>query len=379
MKRSIRNLKRRAMSAEPVAGEVRRSKRLKVEAGVVPSLAGEHSSRWSRIQQDHRFTEKTSGTNLTSDEEDALINKYRHFLGHENIVGLSVEQRSSNGKESDILVFLVIKLSKSEIIPKKAWLDVENGRRIEINTAVEETGKIVPCLAKGGDAVCAVKPPDQLLGYCTIGAIMPFPDNDSPIRLVTSAHLIDYEEQHKGKMLHYLPREHYRRTSEENVDESFLNEKQKLFPITNFCPVEKLDHKLTEAELANVERNEQDVLWADVEGQGRSPIAGKIPVGICPPRKYEHFNMYGIKSGMHRAKIMSRKFDLCVSHEDVDGRVIYYTYWKNIIKYKLENPTIPGDSGAALMSDDDYVIGLHSFAGEKDGKTGFACRLQCSN
>ena len=165
------------------------------------------------------------------------------------------------------MVLLVIKLSKSEIIPKKAWLDVENGRRIEINTAVEETGKIVPCLAKGGDAVCAVKPPDQLLGYCTIGAIMPFPDNDSPIRLVTSAHLVDYEEQHKGKMLHYLPREHYRRTSEENVDESFLNEKQTLFPITNFCPVEKHDHKMTEAKLANVKRNEQDVLWADVEGQ----------------------------------------------------------------------------------------------------------------
>ena len=111
------------------------------EIGVVKTLAGDEEEMM-------RTDEKNM---LTDDEEDALLANYQHYLGNENIVGIGVELKINNGKEREVLVFLVKKKKKyhelleSERIPKKARLDgTKYGRRLEIDTVVEESGEIIP-------------------------------------------------------------------------------------------------------------------------------------------------------------------------------------------------------------------------------------------
>lgn len=92
-------------------------------------------------------TEKMLGRNLTNDEEAAPIKQNRRYTKDENILGLSVEQRQVGGKTKEVLVFLTKKGKEVRDVPENVWLKTNCGKRVQIATVVEESGRIVPLRA----------------------------------------------------------------------------------------------------------------------------------------------------------------------------------------------------------------------------------------
>ena len=195
---------------------------------------------------------------LKKNEAYELVMDNRHFLEDSNIVALSVGLKEKNGKETDrlALIFDVVKkLEPGKIynkrIPDKVMVKrIESGIWEEVETDVVETGRLVFHRAEGGSAICAENTQGKdLLGPCTLGAILPNiicgSDTEQPtsgkkqLQLITSAHLIDYEEQHITKQLRYLEQGRYVTMETEKANEEFFHHNQLLFPVTGFLPVQK--------------------------------------------------------------------------------------------------------------------------------------------
>lgn len=326
---------------------------------------------------------------LLEKEAFELVMDYKHFLEDSNIVGLSVGLKEKGGKETNrqALIFDVVKKMKlgnileERIIPKTVIVNKSESGKWKIETDVVETGQLVFHRAEGGSAICAEgTPTNPILGPCTLGAILPITYGNTAeqpssgkkqLQLITSAHLIDYEEQHITKQLRYLHRDRYVTIQSGHADEEFLHPNQALFPITGFKRVRKYrngDGVTSE----NAVYNQLDILWANVTDPERvsETIVGKPHCGIGRAEHGESFTFTGITSGTHWDGRVSFPAVVKVDGEDSQGE--FRTYWKNMIKYKL--PTRPGDSGAALLSNTNKIIGLHTF-GTNNGMFGYACRL----
>ena len=365
----------------------------------------EQEAKLDKNKNRSRITRTTIHHNFPTHEEDAtakqpkllekeaykLVMACRYFLDDSNIVGLSVGLKEIEGKETNrqALIFDVVKklklgnISEERLIPKKVTAKTSESGSWEIETNVVETGQLDFHRAEGGSAICAEDSSDNpILGPCTLGAILPNITygnaTEQPIsgkkqlQLITSAHLIDYEEQHITKQLRYLERDRYVTIERRQADEEFLHLNQALLPVTGFEHVEK--YRNGDGESAeNAVCNQMDILWANVTDPEKvsETVVGKPHCGTRKAEPSESFTLTGITSGTHWNGRVSLPATIGpIGGEDSQGE--FRTYWKNMIRYKL--PTRPGDSGAALLSSTNKIIGLHTI-GSESGAIGYTFRL----
>ena len=226
----------------------------------------------------------------------------------------------------------------------------ESGESRQIITdVVQVTGRPVQ-QAMSGDAVYVRDPQDQQHGYykTTVTGIIPYKlqgeQGTAPVkRLITSAHLIDYEESRVGEMLHHP------------------DETTPFCAITGIHHVTKYRRRLKPEEVKDASFNRLDILYADVH-QSATPSANIN--GTREPEVGDEFTMTGSSSGVHRGTVTSTLEVIESRGKDSKGK--YYTYWKDMAKYEVATQVTPGDSGAGLIAENDKnLIGIHSFRNEK--------------
>ena len=288
-------------------------------------------------------SDPTKHVQLTEKESRALVKQYRHLLGDKNIVALSVGRKKTKGieKTTQALVFKVKKkkplekLSIKKRIPPSVRFHKDSGETQQIKTDVVQIAGRLVHQAKPGDAVYVRD------GKTTVAGIVPYEkkQGEKPVkRLLTSAHLIDFDESRKGEMLHHP------------------DETQPRFPITGFHPVTKYPTRLKRRQIIYASYNQQDILWADVDNTVM--VSGNI-AGIREPKAGDTFEMTGSSSGVLSGTVKSTNASVKGAIRGRDSHGKFYTYWENMIEYEV--PAQEGDSGAGLIAQNDKkLIGIHS-------------------
>ena len=282
---------------------------------------------------------------LSVEDAQALVSQHFEWLTRsENIHTLAVDWKTVRGKVTDrpALVFYVSekkhvkKLTPHEEIPGQVK---DDARKCMIDTDVIEMKSFKSQVAAGGSEIAVKRQGKTYAG--TLGVNMVYASS-SQLRLLTSAHIVDYDESTVGTTIY----------------QSTPAGLTPLFPITGMFPVKKYP----EPDPSNPIRNQTDVLWANVTDERKISKAivppNKIPTGIREGVRDDVFTLSGAVSGFHDNVIVTNAAVATrLTDTNPDGTT-YYTFWEKLMRYDAE--TQDGDSGAALLAkNDDMVIGLH--------------------
>ena len=282
---------------------------------------------------------------LSVEDAQALVSQHFEWLTRsENIHTLAVDWKTVRGKVTDrpALVFYVSekkhveKLTPHEEIPGQVKNDA---RKCMIDTDVIEMKSFESQVAAGGSQIAVKLQGKTYAG--TLGVNMVYA-HISQLRLLTSAHLVEYDESTVGTTIY----------------QSTPAGLTPLFPITGMFPVKKYP----QPNPPNPKCGQIDVLWANVTDESKISRAivppNTTPTGIREGVKDDIFTLSGAKTGFHdKVKVTNATVATRLTGKNPDGTV-YYTFWEKLMMYNA--PTQGGDSGAALLAkNDNKVIGLH--------------------
>ena len=264
----------------------------------------------------------------------------------ENIHTLAVDWKTVQGKVTDrpALVFYVSekipveKLTPKEEIPGQVK---DDARKCMVDTDVIEMKSFTSQVAAGGSQIVVEFQGTDIYRRGTLGVNIVYASS-SQLRLLTSAHLVDYDQSAVGTTIY----------------QSTPAGLTPLFPITGMFPV----RKYTQPDPPNPIPSQIDVLWANVTDESTISRAivppNTIPPGIREGVLGDIFTLSGAKTGFHdNVEVTNAAVATRLTEESPNGTV-YYTFWEKLMMYNA--PTQVGDSGAALLTtNDNMVIGLH--------------------
>ena len=286
-------------------------------------------------------------------DAQALVSQHFGWLTRsENIHTLAVDWKKVRGEVTDrpALVFYVSKkkhvekLNQKEKIPGQVK---DDARKCMIDTDVIEMKSFKLKRAAGGSEI-AVKLQGKMC-YGTLGVNIEYAPGSGALpsrklRLLTSAHLVDYDQSTEGKTI--------------------INQRTPtgglapLFKITGMFRVWKYT-QLSPNE--PIQRNQKDVLWADVTDKSKiSKAIRPIPPGRTPDaiREGVYGDVFSLScaSGFYQnLTVLNTALATRIEHKSLDGTK-HYTFWENLMSFT--DRTQEGDSGAAMLADDNKVIGL---------------------
>ena len=298
-------------------------------------------------------------------DAQALVSQHFEWLTRsENIHTLAVDWKKVRGKVTDrpALVFYVSekkyveKLNQKEKIPGQVK---DDARKCMIDTDVIEMKSFKLKRAAGGSEIVV-----NLQGkmcYGTLGVNIKYAPGALPsskLRLLTSAHLVDYDQSTEGKTI--------------------INQRTPtgglapLFKITGMFRVWKYTQPFPNEP---IQWNQKDVLWADVTDESKiSKAIRPIPPGRTPDaiREGVYGDVFSLScaSGFYQnLTVLNTTLATRIEHKSLDGTK-HYTFWEKLMSFT--DRTQEGDSGAAMLADDNKVIGL-LMAGNGDKAIG--CQL----
>ncbi len=293
------------------------------------------------------------------EDAQALVSQHFEWLTRsENIHTLAVDWKTVKGKVTDrpALVFYVSekkpveRLTPKEEIPGQVK---DDARKCMIDTDVIEMKSFASQVAAGGSQIAVQLQGNTYAG--TLGVNIVYAST-SQLRLLTSAHLVEYDQSTVGTTIY----------------QSTPAGLTALFPITGMFPVKKYD----QPNPPSPTRGQIDVLWANVTDESKISKSivppNIVPAGIREGVKDDVFSLSGAKTGFHdNVRVTNASVATRLLEKSPDGSV-YYTFWEKLMMYSL--PTQGGDSGAALLEkNDNKLIGLHMAGNGVD--TGVASQL----
>jgi len=280
---------------------------------------------------------------------EPLLVTFKPWLSRPNIVGMHVGYKQVGGEETDQLAVIVHVVDKKAptalgpddfAVPKTVELHVvEEGR---IRSVAVPTDVIGTGVARTQAALDAKKRPcpggfqiqgDGIAAVGTLGVNIVW---GGRYRLLTNNHVIS----ENGNI-------------DATVYQPYNDLGYGLTKVTSYIPVATY----TDRNEANPTYNSYDLAWCDITQEEGAPNIYYLgtPNGIRKPVVGERVRMVGTTTGsMRHANISSITLRLKMVFVGDDK----YAWFENMI---LLDAMIsePGDSGAAYLADDNYVVGLN--------------------
>ncbi|GAL86048.1 hypothetical protein CbC4_1039 [Sporocytophaga myxococcoides] len=301
---------------------------------------------------------------LSREDIEPILEKLQNWLSNTNIVGMYIGKKRIAGLNTGqwaVVVHVIQKkqlsdLNKDDFIPTSVEfpMPIPGGGYINesVPTDVVESGPVVeqgsldnykrPCpggFQVEGEAV-------GLVG--TLGVNIEY---QGTYRLLSCNHVLSKNGQAQNYV--YQP-----------VDS--LWKWNGLADVSGYIPLTLYPNRNE----PNPEFNEQDLAWCDIDPTLGAPniyYLG-VPKGIRKPKVGERIRLVGAKTGsVQTANIQSITFR-CASNFCNTGQ---WAFYKNLIQLD-QVITVSGDSGAAYMADDGYIVGLHMAA---DSLNSYGCML----
>ncbi|TMQ05915.1 MAG: hypothetical protein E6J91_39370 [Deltaproteobacteria bacterium] len=281
---------------------------------------------------------------MTTAEINELLFHFRPLLSRSDVVSIDVRQKTTCGKRTGDLAFVVgvvTKLPRRAVpaaarIPDRVRARTSRGI-IELPTDVVEEG-VIRALAQGGDVV-------QTQGLGRNGSLGVNITYQGAYRLLSCAHVLTaFDPQFVGAMIRWT------------ADE--LEPFQDLVPVSGQMAVTYYDNPNE----PNPAYNVFDLAWADITPALGDPAIKQIgtPAGIRAPVLNEQVRVYGAISRSLETTTVTSVTDQYRARSQSSAGQDIYTWWQNGIGLDvLTAAFLPGDSGSAVVAtSDNMVVGL---------------------
>ncbi len=269
------------------------------------------------------------------------MKQYSHWLSIPNVVSLAYCEETTPGR--DVLRVGVIKKLPQNIIPQGVEFETPK-ERVKVFVEQVEEGPIVPLGAPypGGSHL-------KTDGFSTYGCAAATVTFRGERRLLSAAHVLtNFDEDNIGKKI-YLRSRFGDKWEEAGVVSGHIN--VKCYPTDN----ERAPEKAT-----------QDLAWANVNDKLAEPQCiewiGEVAKNVRAPRKKEKAKIFGGVSG---SKLPTRDppGKVNVASTQTLAKVCMgptrYVYFEDVCLLKCDATLAPGDSGSAIVGEEDNaIIGL---------------------
>lgn len=292
---------------------------------------------------------------MTHQQSAHVLETLKPWMSKPSVVGMYVGVKVTGGKptgEPAIVVHVVKKKTPRKMTPDdlsiprvvEARVQTASGRSkiVQIATDVVEVGEARLYKNDGRQRPCPggfqITVPWSK-GTGTLGVNMKW-GRGSPYRLISNNHVIGgNDKQYIGQWVHQ-PDEHGAATQ--------------LAKLTDFVPVVSYTHRGD----PNPTFNRYDLAWCIIDKQRGSPVIQDIvaPKGWRPPSVGARIRMMGAETGkVVDAYIKSVEYNWVTEKWPFPTMTI--AYFERLIL--LDRPIAQaGDSGAAFVDQDDYVVGI---------------------
>lgn len=290
---------------------------------------------------------------MNQEQIEPMLEDLKPWLSKPNIVGMYVGDKTKDGKitgEIAIVVHVVKKKDQGELAPDdlnipntvEGQIPTETGdyKTVQIPTDVVESGE--PRLYRNDQRVRPCPGGYQIYGRWlkngtgTLGVNIEW---RGKYRLLTNNHVIAGNSEKSIGTGVYQPDKN--------------SEGNRIAKVTGFEPIHTYPTKVEKPKF-----NTKDIAWCDIDKKkGSSKILGigKIK-GFRMPELNQRVRMMGSETGeVKESEIISIKYLIGFDK---------WTFPKNSVAYferqilLSSNIAQPGDSGAAFVDDDNYIVGL---------------------
>ena len=316
---------------------------------------------------------------LSDAEAKSFLKSKRYLLFTPNVVSLEMSDEELDGKTTGGKIFRVGVIKKQHednikdpdiFIPKSYEHTKSNSNEaIRIPVKIVQEGELVCLSARRDGAIPRNDAPYEgasliqvdSLEYGCLGANIQYQNS---YRLLSAAHVLTKFDRN------YIGHEIKVRNREGDYVE---------IGVTVTDQVDVVLYNTPEQEDQQIEFAKQDLAWADIGRSKGSPNIEYIgiPKGIRSPKSGELVKYCAGYSGEIRDRVKVQNIFAHVKVKFFEENEQMFAFFEDVCRIiHPGEPMMHGDSGTAIVSEDEYLVGILIAMVEPSNKTFYFCKLE---